>query len=210
MRFIIKTTEPQEFSDWKAKANDNWIPTWDNLGNPEKQFLLNSLINEQGHICCYCGKSIELGDCHIEHFKPRSHYLALSLDYTNLLVSCNGMTSNRHCGHKKDNWFDEDKLICPLSPDCESYFEFTSAGEIINVNEPDKEAASRETILKLNLNHDNLVRRRRAALKGFLDIIDALSEDEINLFIDTLDLVDENGKLAPFCFAVKYVLQRYI
>ena len=36
MKHIIKRAEPKEFQEWKAKANADWQPTYDDLRDPEK------------------------------------------------------------------------------------------------------------------------------------------------------------------------------
>ncbi len=60
MRYIKKQQTPQEFLDWKAKSNEDWQPTWDDLKNPEKTIVRQSLLKEQGYICCYCQRRINL------------------------------------------------------------------------------------------------------------------------------------------------------
>ena len=130
MRYIKKQQTPQEFLDWKAKSNEDWQPTWDDLKNPEKTIVRQSLLKEQGYICCYCQRRINLNNSHIEHFKPKdeSRYPELSLEYTNFLASCQKERINIlvdedqedlvnedqsypenpvHCGHLKKNWYDE-------------------------------------------------------------------------------------------------------
>ena len=59
MKYIIKSTEPQSIIDWKNLANDDWQPSWDNLMNPQKGTLRESLVEEQGYICCYCQQRID-------------------------------------------------------------------------------------------------------------------------------------------------------
>lgn len=174
--------------------------------------MLSSLISEQFYICCYCGIriSIDLANCHIEHIKPRETFLSLSLEYRNMLASCNAVSKNEHCGHRKSNWYDEDNLISPLDPSCEDCFQFTSAGEIISAKDINKESAAKETISRLNLNHDILVRRRKTALEGVLDDISSLSTSDINKLISEFKKPNDDGNLTPFCFAIIYVLKQYV
>lgn len=60
--------------------------------NPySKEELKQSLIEEQGHICCYCGQAIENDNWSvIEHLNPKTANLCKTYDYTNLLASCDG------------------------------------------------------------------------------------------------------------------------
>ncbi|MGK7925879.1 MAG: retron system putative HNH endonuclease [Spirulina sp.] len=91
MKYIKKNEEPEIFRDWKALANEDWQPNWDeNFQSPEKPAVHRSLLREQGSICCYCGREITRETSHIEHLKPRSLYPDLALNYSNLLASCQG------------------------------------------------------------------------------------------------------------------------
>ena len=90
MKHIQKSKPPDDFTNWKNLANENWQPSWKNFQKPQKTSVHKSLLKEQGFICCYCGRRIILLDSHIEHFKPRNKYLDLQLDYANLIASCQG------------------------------------------------------------------------------------------------------------------------
>ena len=101
MKFIDKSKEPEEFTNWKALANQDWQPNWDNFQKPEKNIVHNSLLQEQGYICCYCGRRISRQDSHIEHLKPRNQYPELALNYHNILASCQKEVKPKepiHCG----------------------------------------------------------------------------------------------------------------
>ena len=50
MKHITKQAEPQEFRDWKAKANADWQPTYDDLRGAEKQAVKQALMAEQGFL----------------------------------------------------------------------------------------------------------------------------------------------------------------
>ncbi|XZF61302.1 MAG: retron system putative HNH endonuclease [Gloeotrichia echinulata DVL01] len=89
MKYIQKSEEPESFTAWKKLANDDWNPSWEDLRKPQKTYVHNSLLQEQGFICCYCGRHINHENSHIEHLQPRTTYPQLALDYTNLLASCN-------------------------------------------------------------------------------------------------------------------------
>jgi len=56
-----------------------------------KDELRESLVNDQGHICCYCGQRIENDHRTIrEHLNPKNIYKTRTYDYINLLASCSG------------------------------------------------------------------------------------------------------------------------
>ncbi|WP_292775105.1 retron system putative HNH endonuclease [Nostoc sp. NMS9] len=88
MKYIKKSEEPESFTVWKNLANEDWQPSWENFSKPQKTDVHDSLLQEQGFICCYCGRRITKDISHIEHLKPRKTHYNLALEYTNLLASC--------------------------------------------------------------------------------------------------------------------------
>jgi len=153
MRSIEKGAEPREFTEWKACANENWKPTYDNLGNPEKAIVKKALIRDQKGICCYCEGMLVESDSHIEHIVPQSAEAGknLSVDYGNLLCSCMNDTEKGqplHCGKLRDDWYGPD-YISPLEQDCEARFAYSFDGAIKAKNDGDTRAKA--TIKKLGL-----------------------------------------------------------
>ena len=140
MKYIKKGEEPKDFTDWKALESDDWKPNWDNnFGAPQKPAVHESLLQEQGFICCYCGMRIARESSHIEHLKPRTTYPQEALKYTNLLSSCQRERKPKepqHCGVKKDDWYDDNLMVSPLDPGCADFFRYSGSGEILPTNEP--------------------------------------------------------------------------
>ena len=224
MRYIKKQKTPQEFLEWKAQVNEDWQPSWDDLKNPEKNIVRQSLLKEQGHICCYCQRRIDLNNSHIEHFKPKdeNYYPELSLEYTNFLASCQkekiNIETNEekireygeipvHCGHAKGNWYDEKLTVSPLIQNCADYFLYTEAVEILPSEDPDKNEAAKVTIEKLGL--DKLNDKRQAVIKGLFGE-EKLSKEEIEIFINNLDQRNPEDQYDEFCNVLIYVLKQYI
>ncbi len=88
MKYIEKNIEPEEFAKWREREEDK---TWLTFKNPLKNIVRDSLIEEQGAICCYCGKRVHKDhNTTIEHLKPRSKYPDDIFNYGNLLASCVG------------------------------------------------------------------------------------------------------------------------
>jgi uncharacterized protein (TIGR02646 family) len=214
VKYICKTNEPEVLANFKAQANDDWQPTYDNFSGKNKREFHDRLIAEQGHICCYCGNRIQPDDSHIEHFKPQKNHPHLELDYFNLLTSCQNQVppkEPRHCGMGKGDWFDVELLVSPLIPDCEDFFEYTLDGQILHTRQPDKLPAATETIERLNLNIPKLRAARTGAIESFYDDPDFLSQlsvDEIDKLIDGFDRIDENGRYRAYCQAIIYVLKQ--
>jgi uncharacterized protein (TIGR02646 family) len=170
MKHIIKQSEPIEFSEWKQQANEDWQPTYDILGGDVKKSVKVSLMEEQGYICCYCERRLEINDSHIEHFQPQHDPAVDALDYSNILCSCQDRLEKgepRHCGNLKGDWFDRTLLISPLEPSCKKRFHFNGDGTIRPTNAEDQAAAT--TIEKLGLDLPILNDLRNQAIEPFLD-----------------------------------------
>lgn len=80
MKHIVKQGEPEAFLDWKALANEDWMPTYDDLAGETKKTVKGALMEEQGYICCYCERRLTDGDSHIEHFQIQKSILDISLN----------------------------------------------------------------------------------------------------------------------------------
>jgi len=106
MKYIEKVAQPAILNQWINRVEPN-NRNYNSLAvDPIKVEIQRILLDEQGHICCYCENKIEIADSHIEHIRPQDKYPNLDCDYSNLLVSCakNPTKDNNksHCGHKKE------------------------------------------------------------------------------------------------------------
>jgi uncharacterized protein (TIGR02646 family) len=225
VRYIRKGEEPESFTDWKEQQKNRGNPvTWKAFRRrvTVKNDVYDALLREQGYICCYCGMQITRDTSHFEHFKPKSNitYGHLVLDYTNLLVSCKGESEDSgeseeehrvpvHCGHKKDDWYDEHLMVSPLDENCASFFRYAASGEILPTDELDKQQAAKITIEKLGLGIEKLRLMRSAAIDGALLAIEGLTDEEIQLFAQGLEQLNDKGKYQPFCFVSAYILNQY-
>ncbi|AFZ58306.1 TIGR02646 family protein [Anabaena cylindrica FACHB-243] len=213
MKYINKNEEPKSFTAWKKLENDDWKPTWGNFSKPQKTDVHNSLLQEQGHICCYCGRLINIDNSHIEHLQPRGGYGQLSLDYTNLLASCQKDTVPKeplHCGKKKDKWYDKKLMVSPLDINCAEFFRYTEDGQILSTENPDKALAAQTTINKLDLNIDKLKKMRVGAIEAILEGLEDLTDDEREILLQRFSQSDGNGQNQEFCAAIVYILKQYI
>jgi uncharacterized protein (TIGR02646 family) len=213
MKYIQKSREPDSLTKWKQKLGKR-TPDWKSFPQAIKNEVYQSLLQEQGYICGYCGMSIARKQCHIEHFRPKSVYRHLTFDYTNFIASCQGEDEHRprvpvHCGHKKHAWFDEELMISPLDPKCGEYFQYSGFGEILPSEHPDKQAAGKTTIQKLALNIDKLRKMRRAAIDAVLQATAGLTDEEIQLLTQAYLKPDADGRFTPFCVAITYTLKQY-
>ena len=204
MKHIVKNQNTPEFDEWKTSANEDWQPTYEDLRDPEKKEVKNSLITEQGHICCYCERRLTDGDSHIEHFNPQSNKSVDPLDYANMLCSCQNrleQREDRHCGNSKGDWFDNQLLVSPLDPGCERHFAYTADGEIRHAMGSDD--AARMTIAKLGLNIPKLIDLRKKAIEPFLD--ENLSEQERSEFVSGYLIKNADGMFGEFWTTIDYI-----
>lgn len=201
MKHVMKGASAPEFDAWKALANQDWTPTYENLQNPQKRALHVSLLKEQGWVCCYCGRSIAQEDSHIEHFRPQERYADLALSYENLHASCIRETepgTPLHCGHAKGSDFDEAQQIFPLDPQCEARFLYTLKGRIIASDATDVQAAYMVDLLKLDIPF--LLNRREEEVNRVFDpaFLATVTEDELRLLRDAFLRRDEEGRAQSF------------
>ena len=215
MKYIQKSEPPRDFIDWKNSANQDWQPSWANFQKPEKTSVHKSLLQEQGFICCYCGRRIVLTDSHIEHFKPKNKYPDLQLDYGNLIASCEIDTDELppipvHCGHKKGAWYEEDLMVSPIESNCADFFRYTEDGQILAAKDIDKRQAAKTTIEKLDLNINKLRKMREAAIEGILDGLDLTDAQTVRDLIDGFSKSNKDGEYNEFCYVIIYILQQFL
>lgn len=184
MKYIVKQSEPVFFTTWKAQANANWQPEYSNMPTVTKQQLKDALLEEQGWICCYCEQEITADDAHIEHFRPQSN------------PDCDPL----HCGNLKADWFDQNLLVSPLAPSCESRFVFLGNGEIQGKDVNDQ--AAKETIQRLGLNIPKLIEMRKKVIEVFLD--ESLNDVEVVNLVSAY-LVKNGQRYSPFWSTIHYL-----
>lgn len=247
MKYIQKNPEPKNLSVWKTKKAEEFGETsrdsetakriWRQFRRNVKlkREIYDSLLQEQGFICCYCQRRIHRENSettpdplsapsHIEHFQPKSIEPDRILDYSNLLVSCDGKQSNleeeteienksMHCGHKKDEWYDEKLIISPLDRNCENYFYYTEDGQILAVEESDRKVAAETTINRLRLDIDKLREIRKKAIEDILDNVldpDRLNPEQIKALVRGFSQTNEKGEYSEFFGAIVYILKQYL
>ncbi len=207
MKYIQKNCEPIGLRQYKQSPNASYA------GLRKKKALYHAvkyaLAEEQGFICCYCGRRIsgKSSDTQIEHIyaKGTPVYEEMQLDYeTNLLACCDGGKQERGNGKiRKEDLFCESlkgDTILPVSPltiECEDKFIFADNGEVLGIGK-DAEV----TIKILNLNSPVIKNMRKYAIDNYALCPPADWKDEI----DRLKHKNAAGQYEEFCF----VLQKYI
>jgi uncharacterized protein (TIGR02646 family) len=212
MRYVEKGESPALFEEWKACTNENWMPTYSSLRNPQKQAVHEALLEEQGSTCCYCGRRIGLESSHIEHFVPQEQSEALALEYRNLLASCMRLPAPPlHCGHAKDRHFDQDRCVSPFDVQCEWRFLYAFDGGIAARDESDRGASYMLDLLKLDT--PTLRNHREAALLGaFFDdeFLSDASQSELQRIRDEHRRRSDDGKFADFAHVIALYAEQLI
>lgn len=217
MQYIIKGNEPNELIEYKKTPGIGF----DNLDKEVSLAIKQALLQEQGYICCYCGKRIGLNSNTIlEHILCRVNHKDLELSYDNILASCDGGQSDRrgktkrdkkcfpsHCDDKKSN-----KVIAltPVCKDCEKKFAYDEDGEIYGIT-----PEAKETITVLGLDCRTIKNRRKAAIEAYKLYLEtlAMTDEESTLFwkqkLSFNSTRSSDGEYPEYCFAVRYYIEKY-
>ncbi len=203
MKHIIKNQEHTEFTQWKSGKTTT---KWERLAQSPhvKAALHQSLMQEQGMICCYCETALVKSYSHIEHFVPRSLDASLTFDYNNLLCSCQVNVERGTpltCGNAKGNISDKN-IISPLEADCATHFTFSYDGIIKG-----KDIRGQETIKILNLNEPNLVDKRKELIETFTDMFndEDCTEEDFSNYVQTHLSQDAHGHFNEFWTTINYL-----
>ena len=229
MRTIKKRNEPLSYVEWRAprvaaSAAPGMVCNYAELRRHPAviQAVEDGLLAEQGSICAYTGVRIGPGSFHIEHLKPQKHCAyGEDADYRNL-VACwpepDCPFEPEYGARKKGGWPSPDEtalFVSPLSPACGGRFLFNRHGEIDAANSVD--AAAKETIRRLGLDHRTLTEYRRQAIRGALSPRSKpIRLTDARRLLRRLDAdaeqVDNGGAimLSPFCFAIRQVVAKEI
>ena len=201
MRHIIKTSPPKEFLEYLKTPG----VSFDGLSGEPKKALRQRLLEDQGYICCYCGRRINNDkNTRIEHIKSQKNYSELALDFNNMLASCDGGEEDRegrvepkhkpHCDSKKEN---EDIPITPLDAEIESVLSFFEDGTVKGKGEIGK-----ELVRVLGLDDKFLNTERRNAIEQY----ELKAPENLESELTRLRQKDNGGCFDEFCF----VLEQYV
>lgn len=191
-----------------------------------KKQLVQTLLEEQGFLCCYCNRSFDLQakteeqaefPIEVEHISPIEYEPKRALDYSNLMASCSEGRKEKRNENMNEKRRRSIGLTCnaarksmhlpitPQQPDCESRILYGENGDVFGA---DEEATT--TINLLNLKKFDKARGK--IIEGWI------YEPNSNLLIDKINaeqIVEtlrhkQNGKYIPYCSAIIQVIQREI
>ncbi len=183
MRQIVKS-EPSYFTSAKKmvklpKVKDAWSD--ENIEKIRYRLRADILLEEQNLLCAYCEKEIDdnAKNSNIDHFKTRNLFPELTLEYSNLLVSCN--TKGR-CSDFKDKHVkareEYENIVNPILENPNDFFDYLLTGEIIAKNEK-----AQFTIDIFNLQDKSLIQCRLQVVKA-LEGLDLNLEEICSVFAD--------------------------
>lgn len=201
MKLIVKGREPHKFTEWKR---ENPSLRYRELDHVTRNELHQSLLDEQGCLCAYCCELLHADFSHNEHILPQSRYPNKTLEYENIVASCN---NPKQCGHEKGG---STIPLTPLMDECETELKYKVNGLVSGVS--DRANRTIET-LKLGSEHKqnrSLVNKRKAAIENFLLTSgggDFWFEDEEILVLLLDDLKDDGLSFAP---VIRQVISRYL
>lgn len=180
----------------------------------KKAKVLNSLLYEQYHLCCYSELRADEEDLgyHIEHVENKSQNPQRTFDYSNLAASAlhsNGLQKHKLAGKDcfgghalgKQGEVDMTRFISCHQTDGSRFFAYLSDGRVepaLKLNEQEKDRAQ-YTIDLLNLNSNYLIMLR----KRWWDELDSTYQEheQKNWSLPDLaciDLTPCNQKLSRF------------
>lgn len=208
MKYIEKGESPRSLEEYKTTKGASFKDLDKNY-TCIKRAVKNSLIAEQGGICCYCGTRIDRTNSAIEHFKPKDENLfpELQLEYSNLLASCLGGQIERQSNRRFPLCCDANKKnrvikVSPTDSKCESYFKYDDDGNIYGTT---PEACN--AIIILNLNNEVQKNRRKAAIQAYINLPQDTDWQEEIRFLSNRN---RNGLFEPYCFAVVYYIKNFL
>lgn len=216
MRWIQKTSEPRELTEWRSKYNADINFGYDLLRKDSTVItaLVVLLLKEQGWLCAYTGIGIDENKFHIEHVKPQKHCTPdETVSYGNV-VACypapNPTCKTPYGADQKGHWPNKEEsslFVSPLDRTSETRFQYRATGEVRATNKND--LAAETTIEKLGLNHRYIKGERKARIQGTLGRNNTITLKEARKRLKSLQ-VEEGNRLEPFCFVLKQVLERRV
>ncbi|WP_166226131.1 TIGR02646 family protein [Pseudomonas atagonensis] len=207
MRKITKGIEPALLTQWKRA---NKTSTYKDLPAEERQSVRAACITEQLGLCAYCCQSINVKAAHNEHVAAQDRFPARTLDFTNIVASCEGP---KHCGHQRKTRL---LNLTPFMSECETELKFQISGLVVG-----KTRRAEETIEALNLGHTEesnrgLIEKRKRMVddliftKGMKPTELFLEDEELlGLLLEELDK-PEDGQLQPFSPVLVNVIRQYL
>jgi len=198
-----------------------------------KKPLREALLKEQGYLCAYCMKRINLKlnnvgkpNIEVEHFKSQELNAHLDLSYGNMIGVCNGlsltypqMEEMHHCDKTKGkngkmNGQVKLRKLNPCSKNCEKLITYQPDGTIVSVSDDKDVLFDIKQIL--NLNNRALKNARRIVIEKARQklIEERASKDWSKSFLrkhlKKWQSKNERGEFREYCMVAIKFLEKLI
>ena len=179
MRRIVKTEPNFSFSNFVLRNNpQNWEELPVDIKNTAKEYIL---INEQYGLSGYTEKPVTKKS-HIDHYIKRDLNPRLTFDWNNLIVDeINDLYGARFKDNQIHHLNQYTTILNPVTDDVHLFFYYSQTGRIDphpNLTDIERVKA-KNTIDIFNLNHPDLVNRRKIILKNIQDYQNLLENERI-------------------------------
>lgn len=213
MRKINKRAgyEPRLLMVWKQNNSNKRYPQIKD--GAVRQAIRAEALAEQYYLCGHCCQALTGdGDCHNEHVEAQDLNQNRTLDFSNIIASCNTL---KQCGSSHKS---QPLPLTPLMAQCETDLVFKLSGRVSG-----KTLDAIETIRVLNLgdtekNNKGLIEKRKQLSLALLTELAIDPDDEEYLAEDPellADVINDllkpvDGKLKSFAPVVANVLRQWI
>jgi uncharacterized protein (TIGR02646 family) len=207
MRTISKGTEPPSLTTWKRT---NPHGQYNQLTDVVRQDIRRHALKEQFYLCAYCCQRIEDSDaCHNEHVEAQSLNPRRTLDFSNIVASCN---TRNQCGdaHKSQHL-----PLTPLMMECETELRFKISGRVEGMSDRAIKAIQVLNLGDDEMNNRSLIEKRKQLSNTLLwtngiDPQQGLEDEELlKMLIDDL-LQPQEGIMEPFTPVVVNILRNWL
>lgn len=208
MKQIRKQSEPPELRAHRRAGGSFGDPQG---GTRWKERLQESLLREQGRLCCYCMARIARETMKVEHYLCQERHPERALDHDNLFAACSGgeglPRAQQTCDSRKGN---AELSIYPAG-NIEPFLKYLPDGMIVST------ISTQQVDLDdtLNLNAAVLKRARVAVLTGLMDGLKRelprtkeWNRARLQEELERWRARDEHGDYREFCQVVIYYLEK--
>jgi len=212
---IAKNNEPSCLARFKLENQNTREISFQDLPSGVKKKIKNTLLAEQGFLCCYCMRRITYETMRVEHWKSQRDNKDLRLTYSNMLAACDGGEGKNvpdtytHCDvHKRHR----DLSYNPSNPGhhVEDKVKYQHDGTII----ADDKYLLYDIETILNLNSEQAASRlilNRKAIKKSLDVLftkDTITLRDIARLITKFSSKNSAGKFEEYAGVTLYYLKK--
>ncbi|MDM8568744.1 retron system putative HNH endonuclease [Thiotrichales bacterium HSG1] len=156
MQKINKGKEPEKLTRWKHRNPTN---CYKNLTEKERQSIRQICLKEQYYLCAYCCYSISMEDSHNEHIQPQSIESKQTLNFHNIVASCE---KPNQCGKAHGKKI---MSLTPLMIECETELKYYLSGKVKGTTE---RATNTINILNLGDGNKALINKRKQLVDALI------------------------------------------